>query len=506
MAPTMHRTWRGPRRGRRWASVAAALVLAILAAGLAFGAAGPAWADPGSGPDAEPGADRGADPASSGDGGWTMPTHWGGHLRLRSFAGRVASDNLLALTGPERLTDAAQELRLKLKIGPFGPAGRFDVEIHSETVVREGDTVEATRRLSELFPGDVRDLPGVGLLGSSVGDARRLLDLSAADEGSQYRATERIDRLVLSWHPDWGSVRVGRQALTWGDGLLFNPMDLFNPFSPSDVERDYKLGDDMVSVQVADVGGGELQLLGVPRRDLATGDVAWNQSSLAAKFHRVVPGTNGAVSGDLLAARHYGETVLGAGASGTVGGGIWRTNAVWTDLSQKAGRRSGQVESRSGFVTAVANLDRSWVLAGRNAYGWIELYYDGLGEADAARALEDPALIERLARGELFTLGRRYADASGNLELNPLVNLWVTALHNLDDGSGLFQPRLVWSAAQNVEITVGADLSYGGRGSELGGLVVPAFAGLAGLAGPAGGREPVLASPDRVYLWASWYF
>ena len=296
-------------------------------------------------------------------------------------------------------------------------------------------------------------------------------------------------------------MRIGRQALTWGDGLLFNPMDLFNPFSPSDVERNYKLGDDMVSVQVADVGGGEIQLLGVPRRDLATGDVSWDQSSLATKLHRSVPGTGGGVSGDLMLARHYGETVAGAGASGGVGGGIWRANAVWTDLdsSEEAGGSAG----RGGFVTAVANFDRSWVLAGRNVYGWIELYYDGLGEADAARALGDPALVERLARGELFTLGRRYADASGNLELNPLVNLWVTALHNLDDGSGLFQPRLVWNATQDLEITVGADLSYGGRGSELGGLIVPGFGVLAGA---PGGREPVLASPDRAYLWVSWYF
>jgi len=430
-----------------------------------------------------------AAPARAQDGG---DLHWGGHFRLRQLAGRVGSDNLLALAGPDFLADAAQELRVKLRLGPFGPGKRFDLEIQSETVLREGDTVRAALELADLFPGD---LPSVGLLGASPGDERRLFDLTTVQEGSQYQATERIDRLVLSWHPDWGSVRVGRQALTWGDGLLFNPMDLFNPFSPSDVERDYKLGDDMVSVQVANVGGSEIQLLGVPRRDPATGDVAWDQSSLAAKLHRTVPGTGGGVSGDLLAARHYGETVLGAGASGSVGGGIWRANAVWTDLADPGGR--------GGFVTAVANLDRSWVLGGRNAYGWVELYYDGLGEADAVRALEDPALLERLGRGELFTLGRRYADAAGNLEVNPLLNLWFTTLRNLDDGSGLVQPRLVWSAAQDLEITVGADLYYGGRGSELGGLVLP---GLAALPGVAPGQEPVLAAPDRVYLWASWYF
>lgn len=491
---------------RRGATPEPLLRAALLAAVLVLAMGAPALArDDGAG-----GSGGSGGGGAGGDtGAGSVTVHWGGHLRLRQFFGRVADDNLLAPVSPDLLTDAAQELRLKLKLGPFGPGDRFDFEIHSETVLREGDTLRATRRLETLFPGALPDLPSGGLFGAPVGDARRLFDLTAVDEGSQYRATERIDRAVLSWHPDWGSVRVGRQALTWGDGLLFNPMDLFNPFSPSDVERDYKLGDDMVSVQMANVAGGELQLLGVPRRDLATGDVAWDQSSLAAKLHHGVPGTGGNVSGDLLAARHYGRTVLGAGASGTVAGGVWRTNVVWTDLDGTDGRDGapGGTGGRSGFVTAVANLDRSWVLGGRNAYGWIELYCDGLGEADAVRGLEDPALVERLARGELFTLGRRYADASANLEVNPLLNLWITTLRNLDDDSGLVQPRLVWNATQDLEITVGADLSYGGRGSELGGLVVPELARIpSGAWGFPADRTPVLASPDRVYLWVSWYF
>ena len=65
----------------------------------------------------------------------------------------MADDNLLALTGPELLVDAAQELRLELRVGPFGPGKRFDFTIHSETVLREGDTVEAVRRLDALFSG-----------------------------------------------------------------------------------------------------------------------------------------------------------------------------------------------------------------------------------------------------------------------------------------------------------------------------------------------------------------
>ena len=58
----------------------------------------------------------------------------------------------------------------------------------------------------------------------------------------------RLDRLSVTFQPYWGTLQIGRQALTWGNGFLFNPMDLFNPFSPTQIDREYKPGDDMVSI------------------------------------------------------------------------------------------------------------------------------------------------------------------------------------------------------------------------------------------------------------------
>jgi hypothetical protein len=60
-------------------------------------------------------------------------------------------------------------------------------------------------------------------------------------------------------------VRVGRQALTWGSGLVFRPMDLFNPFSPTATDTEYKPGADMVYVQQVFADGSDLQLIVVPR-------------------------------------------------------------------------------------------------------------------------------------------------------------------------------------------------------------------------------------------------
>ena len=58
-----------------------------------------------------------------------------------------------------------------------------------------------------------------------------------------------------------GSLSIGRQAVTWGNGYVFNPMDLVNPFPPTDIERDYKIGSDMV-IGLVNLGtSGDLQLV-----------------------------------------------------------------------------------------------------------------------------------------------------------------------------------------------------------------------------------------------------
>jgi len=54
-------------------------------------------------------------------------------------------------------------------------------------------------------------------------------------------------------------------------------MDLFNPFAPTDVERDYKVGDDMVTTQFGINGMGDFQFLYVPRRDPMNEDLGWDE-------------------------------------------------------------------------------------------------------------------------------------------------------------------------------------------------------------------------------------
>jgi len=53
-----------------------------------------------------------------------------------------------------------------------------------------------------------------------------------------------VDRLFYRYQPDSGQYRVslGRQAIDWGTGRFWQPLNLFGSFAPTDLDTDYKAG------------------------------------------------------------------------------------------------------------------------------------------------------------------------------------------------------------------------------------------------------------------------
>jgi hypothetical protein len=283
--------------------------------------------------------------------------------------------------------------------------------------------------------------------------------------------------------PEWGSLRIGRQALTWGNGLIFNPMDLFNPFPPAAIDRDYKVGDDMAAAQVPVSGIGDVQALYVPRRNPQTDDVEWDQSALAGKLHVAM----GTTEVDIMAAKNYEDFVGGIGTTGYLGQAAWRLDATWTKV---VGNREG---GKDNFLSLVANLDYSWTWGGKNFFGFIEYYFNGLGQDDYEEAIFDPEIIERISRGNLFVLGKNYLSGQIQVELHPLFSVFLTSINNVGDPSGILQPRAIWDIRQNLQMTFGANVYWGAKGTEYGGFSIP-------------GTDLRTKQLDNAYVWLNYYF
>ena len=403
-----------------------------------------------------------------------LPSEWGGHVRGRGGVSWPDRESIYDSVQPGPYYDGSGELRLKNTVF-LGDWGHF--ETHYETVLSGGDTRRAELSLARLYPT-------VGLMdfGGPPDDRLRLMNLTGIiDENDDYVLYHRLDRLSLTVRPKWGTVRVGRQVLTWGNGLVFNPMDLFNPFAPTDVERDYKVGDDMVTVQFPLKTTADLQFLYVPRRDPVTHDVTWDASSVAGKWHFAMDTTEF----DLMGSKHYEDFVAGLGSTRYLGDAACRMDVIWTFLNEE--------NSQDGFFSLVANIDYSWVWLGKNIYGLMEFYFNDLGTDAYEEAYANPDIARRLQRGEMYTLGRTYLAGEVQVELHPLFSAYLTVINNLSDPSGIVQPRAVWNTSQDVQITFGGNIFYGRTGTEYGGFSIPSTTLF---------NQP----PNSVFLWLTYFF
>jgi hypothetical protein len=403
---------------------------------------------------------------------------WGGYLRTTGTLSYPDDQSIYRfIDSDETFFDRQAELRLKQQLFM---GSRWTLSTHYELVGRQGDTIANDDRLRRFLPAVTTDRL---LGGDPVSDDRRLMNLThAMTQGSDTIVYHRLDRFNLTYAFDRGTLHIGRQALTWGNGLIFNPMDLFNPFAPTAVQRDYKVGEDMLLLQLT-TGDRESQLLYLPRRDTESGRIENDQSSFAGKRHF----TMGAVELDMMAAGHFGDTIFGIGASGYWGGAAWRGDLIYTLIDDAA---------RHDVIQVVVNMDYAWQWGGKNIHGLLEFFHNGLGyDGDYARALSDPQIAGRVARGELFTLGRTYMAGQLSAALHPLVHADITTIVNTAGPSAVYQPLVIWDMAPNFQLIVGANINIGGDGTEFGGFDLATAAGTIKVA-PA----------DSRYLWLTYYF
>jgi hypothetical protein len=398
-----------------------------------------------------------------------VEVEFGGHNKARLVADIYPNDSVFnALTGTTA-SSLENELRLNLDIDRGGWSFSGAWQLYGAW----GDRVELLRATG----GGA--LPN---LGYPPNDDRRLMNLTdVIHDEDKVVALHRLDRLSVGYTGDKLVVRAGRQAVSWGNGLLFSPMDIVNPFDPTAVDTEYKAGDDMVYAQYLRNNGDDVEFAQVFRRDPVSGDAESSEATTALKYH----GFAGSGEFDILVADHYDETLIAIGGNRSVGGAVVHGDLVWTDSA--AGDR----------VQVVTNLSYSWVWAGMNMSGIVEYYFNEFGlrsdEYDIDGLLGNPDLLERLQRGEAFTLGRQYLAGGITVEMTPLWMLTPNLFANLEDGSALLQIVSRNSVGNEAEILSALNLPLGPGGSEFGGI-------------EAGMSGRYLSSSLSLFVQFAWYF
>jgi len=397
------------------------------------------------------------------------PYHLGGHVKYRFVGTTFPEDSLFRELAGTTSVDQGLDARLV-----FGfRRGGWDVRADYQFIALYGEKIEYTRD----FPPELQLL-----FGRLPTDERRLFDLTYVfqDEG-QTAVLNRLDRLSVGYTGEKIVARFGRQAVSWGNGLVYTPMDIFNPFDPAAVDKEYKTGDDMLYGQYLRNNGHDFQGVMVFRRNVVTGDVESDVGSLAIKYH----GLSGGSEYDALVAQHYGDTLLGAGGNTSVGGAVWRGDLVVT---------FGEEDT---VASAVTSLTYSWIWGGKNISGIVEYFYNGFGQSggeyDTDSLANNPELLERFARGELFTLGRHYLAGSAVFEITPLFLLTPNVFVNLADPSALVQVVTQNDLREDLLLLGALNVPLGPNGSEFGGIGTD----LPGL---------YLSSGPSIFVQLAWYF
>ena len=141
--------------------------------------------------------------------------------------------------------------------------------------------------------------------------------------------------------------------------------------------------------------GNDLELIAVPRRDRSSHAIEDDRSSFAAKWHAQLLEIE--TDYELLLASHYNQPLLGIGISKSLFDAVFRVDYQLTrDINQDA------------LNSVIANVDRSWEIFGYNTYAYIEFFYSQVGDGSGEYTAIAPDLLDRIDRGELFTLAEKY--------------------------------------------------------------------------------------------------
>ena len=396
------------------------------------------------------------------------PYRFGGHTKLRFVGTSFPSGSLLRELAGSRSLDLEGDLRLTFDAAP----GRWTFDADYQLIGLYGDRVEYTRDLP----------PDVGLFVPRLpDDARRLFDFTKVMHDRDKSALlHRLDRFWAGYATEKTVIRVGRQAISWGNGLFYAPMDLVNPFDPAAIDTEYKAGDDMLYIQYLQDNGNDVQGALVVRRNPLDGEVGREQATAAAKYH----GFAGAAEYDLLVAEHYDDVVVGLGGTYSLGGAVLRGDLVVTDTDTDT------------YTQLVANWSYSWTWRDKNMSGALEYYFNGFGQHDGRYDPQslagNPDLLARVARGETFTLGRHYLAGSVLVEMTPLWTVTPTLLANVADPSALLQLVTSFSLSDNMTFLGSLNVPLGRNGSEFGGI--------------ESSSGQYLASGPGLFAQFAWYF
>ena len=369
--------------------------------------------------------------SGSGDHAWTVRTA----LKWTSLMSRAPSDPVLY---PERWSSAS------LWRGRLEVDGRASSDWHLHLAYEH--------RLRTVSDGAGAS-GGSGILVPQLRAPYRIwqIDGKLVSSGRSLSYGHGLDRALLTAPIGSAELRIGRQALGWGRGLLFGAVDIFAPFTPLESDREWRRGVDAVrlSMPLTDL---------IALETVAAFGEGFDESAFVARLHGYV----GNIDGELLLGRRRRDLFIGTAMSASV---------LDAELHGELAIFNTEEELRHGATFGRDDITLKTVVGG--SYGWDtgagtmligEYHFSGFGVDEIEEAtplLLDPQYRERVVLGDTQKLTRHAIALQLSRGLGgdlPSTLGWIV---HPTDGSGVLTAVSSWIFSDNLTLTANLYLPYG---------------------------------------------
>lgn len=277
------------------------------------------------------------------------------------------------------------------------------------------------------------------------------LNEEVIEVGSTLSYAHELDRAFVTLRPGAFDIRLGRQAVGLGRGVLFGAVDMFAPFSALEIDREWRRGVDAASVGVPVGNAFSLDGLAV------LGETPEESSYLLIARGRVSD-----LDAELVAGTRCEDAVLGAAMSHPVLEAEVHAEAAVFDLPEPL---PGDTAFGLDETVVTAVLGCSYVFdVGEGLMALAEYHYSGFGADDISEDVGwvlDPEFVERYLRGDVNIAGRHAAAVQLTYGLAGTMPIGLTWVASPRDGSGVAMASLTWLFSDSVTLTAAAYIPHG---------------------------------------------
>ncbi|MDD5432840.1 MAG: hypothetical protein PHO70_07675 [Candidatus Omnitrophica bacterium] len=245
-------------------------------------------------------------------------------------------------------------------------------------------------------------------------------------------------RGYVKYTSDKMHVTAGKQAIDWSRMRFYHTLDIFNPVSPLDIEKDEQVGVDALNTEFFPAGLPSINLLYVPYKNRSRNGWGVKISERIKDYDL-----------GFIAAEYRKE----------------RTFGVYFDGNLKQAGFRGEItatrdDTQRDFARVNLGIDHNF---NPKLYTVAEYFYNGGAQDNPEQFFSSFVYSE-----QVLSMFKNLLSVGAEYELTGITKIANYFIFDLEKGSGFYNPEIRCNATTNLDLCIGAQIFWGSQQSEFG--------------------------------------